>query len=80
MQSSIRNIDNSDYPAGEDPLPSRDSPNVIVNDTIVVKGSNVLKDVYPGQPIRNAILNKRMRPLAGAVVSIVNFEAKGQKQ
>jgi len=30
---------------------------VLVNGTIVVKDSKVLKDVYPGQPIRNAVLD-----------------------
>ena len=48
--------DNSDYPIGKGALPSTGIPHVIVNGTIVVKDSKVLKDVYPGQPIRNAIL------------------------
>jgi len=38
-------------------LPSTGIPYVIVNGTIVVKDSKVLKDVYPGLPIRNAVLN-----------------------
>jgi N-acyl-D-aspartate/D-glutamate deacylase len=38
-------------------LPSTGIPYVIVNGTIVVKDSKVLKDVYPGQPIRNAVLD-----------------------
>ena len=33
-------------------LPSTGIPYVVVNGTIVVKGSKVLKDVFPGQPIR----------------------------
>lgn len=33
-------------------LPSTGIPYVIVNGTIVAKESQVLKDVYPGQPIR----------------------------
>ena len=33
-------------------LPSTGIPHVIVNGTIVVKDSEVLKDVFPGQPIR----------------------------
>jgi N-acyl-D-glutamate deacylase len=37
-------------------LPSTGIPYVIVNGTVVVKDSEVLKDVYPGQPIRNAVL------------------------
>ena len=38
-------------------LPSTGIPYVIVNGTVVVKNSKVLKDVYPGQPIRNAVLD-----------------------
>ena len=38
-------------------LPSTGIPYVIVNVTIVVKDSKVLKGVYPGQAIRNSILN-----------------------
>jgi N-acyl-D-glutamate deacylase len=30
---------------------------VLVNGTIIVKDSKVLKGVYPGQPIRKAVLN-----------------------
>jgi len=37
-------------------FPSTGIPYVIVNGTIVVKDSRVLKGVYPGQPIRNAII------------------------
>lgn len=48
--------DNSDYPVGKGALPPTGIPYVMVNGTIVVKDSKVLKDVYPGQPIRNAIL------------------------
>lgn len=36
-------------------LPSTGIPYVVVNGTIVVKDSKVLKDVYPGQPIRAEI-------------------------
>ncbi len=49
--------DNSDYPVGKGALPSTGIPYVIVNGTIVVKDSKVLKGVYPGQPIRNAVLD-----------------------
>jgi N-acyl-D-glutamate deacylase len=38
-------------------LPSTGIPYVIVNGTVVVEDSKVLKDVYPGQPVRNAVLN-----------------------
>jgi len=48
--------DNADWAPGKNSLPSTGIPYVIVNGTIVVKDSKVLKGVYPGQPIRNAIL------------------------
>ncbi|KAA1193950.1 amidohydrolase family protein [Pseudohalioglobus sediminis] len=38
-------------------LPSSGIPYVIVNGTVVVRDSKVLKGVYPGKPIRNPILN-----------------------
>ena len=38
-------------------LPSTGIPYVVVNGTVVVKDSKVLKGVYPGQPIRNAVQN-----------------------
>jgi len=38
-------------------LPSTGIPYVVVNGTIVVNDSKVLKDVYPGRPIRNAVQN-----------------------
>jgi N-acyl-D-glutamate deacylase len=38
-------------------LPSTGIPYVIVNGTVVVKDSKVMKGVYPGQPIRAAALN-----------------------
>ncbi len=44
--------DNSTLKAGENSLPSTGIPFVIVNGTIVVKNSKVLKGVYPGRPIR----------------------------
>jgi len=37
-------------------LPSTGIPYVIVNGTVVVKDSKVLKDVYPGQPIRRKVI------------------------
>ena len=40
-------------------------PYVIVNGTIVVKDSKVLKDVYPGQAIRFPVEDKsRFKPLS----------------
>ncbi|WP_167191163.1 amidohydrolase family protein [Pseudomaricurvus hydrocarbonicus] len=38
-------------------LPSTGIPYVIVNGTIVVKESKVLESVYPGQPIRNKVID-----------------------
>lgn len=48
--------DNSDYPVGQGAIPSTGIPYVIVNGTVVVRDSKVLPDVFPGQPIRNAIV------------------------
>jgi N-acyl-D-aspartate/D-glutamate deacylase len=45
--------DNSVLEQGKNSLPPTGIPYVVVNGTIVVKDSKVLKDVYPGQPIRN---------------------------
>ena len=39
-------------------LPSSGIPYVIVNGTIVVRDSKVLKDVYPGQPVRASVKNE----------------------
>ena len=49
--------DNSDYPIGKNALPTTGIPYVLVNGTIVVEDSKVLEGVYPGQPIRNPILD-----------------------
>ena len=49
--------DNATFEEGKNSLPSTGIPYVIVNGTVVVKDSKVLKGVYPGQPIRNAVLN-----------------------
>jgi hypothetical protein len=49
--------DNAGWDKGKNSLPSTGIPYVIVNGTIVVKDSKVLKDVFPGQPIRNAVLD-----------------------
>ena len=48
--------DNSTYAKGT--LPTTGIPYVIVNGTIVVKDSKVLKDVNPGQPIRFPVEKK----------------------
>ena len=45
--------DNSTLDQGKNSLPSTGIPYVVVNGTVVVKDSKVLKGVYPGQPIRN---------------------------
>lgn len=49
--------DNSDYPVGKAGLPCTGIPYVIVNGTVVVRDSKVLKEVYPGQPIRARVLD-----------------------
>ncbi len=53
--------DNATYQKGM--LPSTGIPYVIVNGTIVVKDSKVLKGVNPGQPIRFALEMSRFEPL-----------------
>ena len=56
--------DNAGYKVGTNGLPSTGIPYVIVNGTIVVKDSEVLKDVFPGQPIRYPVESKgRFQPL-----------------
>lgn len=40
------------FKSGTNALPSTGIPYVLVNGTVVVKDSKVLKDVHPGQPIR----------------------------
>ena len=50
--------ENSTYAVGENGLPSTGIPYVIVNGTIVVNKSKVLKDVKPGQPIRYPVEEK----------------------
>ena len=49
--------ENATFEQGKNSLPSTGIPYVIVNGTVVVEDSEVLKGVYPGQPIRNAVLN-----------------------
>lgn len=45
--------DNSSLDKGNNALPTTGIPYVVVNGTVVVKDSTVLKGVYPGRPIRN---------------------------
>jgi len=53
------------YKNGGSGLPPVDIADVIVNGTIVVKDSEVLKDVHPGQPIRFPVQDKpRLEPLS----------------
>lgn len=55
--------DNATYAKGT--LPTTGIPYVIVNGVVVVKDSEVLKDVNPGQPIRFAVEKKgRFKPLS----------------
>jgi len=46
------------YKAGTNGLPSTGIPYVLVNGTTVVKDSKVLKDIFPGQPIRFPVEDK----------------------
>jgi len=56
--------DNAGNKAGTNGLPSTGIPYVIVNGTIVVDNSEVLKDVFPGQPIRYPVESKgRYKPV-----------------
>ena len=49
-----RSIDtvNATFKAGSQGLASTGIPYVLINGTVIVKDSKVLKDVYPGQPLR----------------------------
>jgi len=47
--------DNSSLEKGKNALPSTGIPYVVVNGTIVVKDSKVLKGVFPGKPIRRPV-------------------------
>lgn len=52
------------YKVGSNGLPSSGIPYVLVNGTVVVRNSKVLKDRYPGQPIRCAVEKKgRFEPI-----------------
>ncbi len=55
---------NAGYKVGTNSLPSTGIRSVIVHGTIVVKDSKVLKDVYPGQPLRYPVESKgRFEPV-----------------
>lgn len=54
--------DNATYEKGT--LPSTGIPYVLVNGSVVVKNSKVLKDVNPGQPIRFEAEKSRFKPIA----------------
>jgi len=55
--------DNATYAQGT--LPTTGIPYVIVNGTVVVRNSEVLKDVHPGQPVRFPVEEEpRFRPLS----------------
>jgi len=49
--------DNAAWADGKYSLPSTGIPFVIVSGAIVVKDSEVLEDVFPGQPVRNPVLD-----------------------
>lgn len=44
----------ADYQVGSNSMPSKGIPHVIVNGVSVVRNNTLVKDVYPGQPIRSA--------------------------
>jgi N-acyl-D-glutamate deacylase len=44
-------------------LPSEGLPYVVVNGTVVVENSKVLKDVNPGQPVRFEPAESKLEPL-----------------
>lgn len=70
--------DNSGYDVGTGALPATGIPYVIVNGTIVDNGSKVLKDVYPGPPTRNAILDQQRRAPTTPFRSLALRRATGQ--
>lgn len=49
--------DNSTLKQGENALPSTGIPYVLVNGTVVVEDSRVLKDIFPGRAIRAPVQN-----------------------
>ena len=56
--------DNATYKVGENGFPSTGIPYVLVNGVIMVQDSQVMDDVFPGQPIRYAVeATGRFEPL-----------------
>ncbi len=53
--------DNSSLGKGKNGLPTTGIPHVIVNGTITVKDSKVLKNVFAGRPIRNFVLESALQ-------------------
>jgi N-acyl-D-glutamate deacylase len=49
--------DNSSLELGKNAQPTTGIPYVVVNGTVVVKDSKVLRDVHPGKPIRATVVN-----------------------
>jgi N-acyl-D-aspartate/D-glutamate deacylase len=48
--------DNADLPLGKNALPSSGIPYVVVNGVVVVEKSEVLENVFPGQPVRASLI------------------------
>jgi hypothetical protein len=58
--------EHANYKSGTNGLPSTGIPHVLVNGTVVVRNSEVLKDVSPGQSIRFPVEKKgRLIPVSG---------------
>jgi N-acyl-D-aspartate/D-glutamate deacylase len=49
--------DNSDLPLDKNVLPSTGIPYVVVSGVVVVEDSKVIKDVFPGKPVRAKIID-----------------------
>jgi hypothetical protein len=59
-------IENATFKSGSQGLASTGIPYVLVNGTVVVKDSTVLKDVFPGQPLRFPVEEQgRYEPITG---------------
>lgn len=50
--------DHSDFESGANSLASTGIPYLIVNGTLVVKDSEIVKCAYPRQPIRNPVIDR----------------------
>ena len=58
--------EHANYKSGTNGLPSTGIPHVLVNGTVVVRNSEVLKDVNPGKSIRFPVEEKgRFIPVSG---------------